>query len=63
MTTYSQTRWIITFPTSGGRRSVAGVAASTKREAIEHYCYPALRWEGFREVGYRAVKAKIVWEE
>ena len=63
MTTYSEDRWIITFPLDGGRRAMESVATLTKSEAIEHFCYPALHWDGFHKDGYRAVKAKIVWEE
>ena len=63
MTTYSEDRWIITFPLDAGRRGMESVAELTKREAIAEFCSPALRWDGFHKDGYRAVKARIVWEE
>ena len=59
---YSEPRWIITFPQPGRRQSALYGSWKTRRAAIDDMG-DAEQWANLRRAGYRAVRAKIVWEE
>ena len=63
MTTYSEDRWIITLP-KGDKRMANYSSWPTRKEGIAFSeATTLLTWQQLRRAGYRAVKAKIVWEE